>query len=42
MYKLERWCSVLLAALTLVAQKSAEHVKTHTPDAIHWAQPHNR
>jgi mannose-6-phosphate isomerase-like protein (cupin superfamily) len=26
----------LAATLTLVAQKSAEHVKTYTPDAIHW------
>ena len=27
---------LLIAALSLVAQKSAEHVKTYTPDAIHW------
>jgi hypothetical protein len=29
------------AALTLVAQKSAEHVKTYTPDAIHWSAAPN-
>src|ERR1700693_4813953 len=29
------------AALTLVAQKSAEHVKTYTPDAIHWGAAPN-
>jgi hypothetical protein len=27
--------------LTLVAQKSAEHVKTYTPDAIHWGAAPN-
>ncbi|PYX62706.1 MAG: hypothetical protein DMG74_19800 [Acidobacteria bacterium] len=29
------------AVLTLVAQKSAEHVKTYTPDAIHWGAAPN-
>ena len=29
------------AALTLVAQKSAEHVKTYTPDAIKWGAAPN-
>ena len=28
--------SVLVAALALAAQKSAEHVKTYSPDAIQW------
>jgi quercetin dioxygenase-like cupin family protein len=27
---------VLVAVLTVAAQKSAEHVKTYTPDAIQW------
>jgi mannose-6-phosphate isomerase-like protein (cupin superfamily) len=32
---------VFIAALTVVAQKSAEHVKTYTPDAIHWGAAPN-
>jgi hypothetical protein len=32
---------LLTAAVTLVAQKSAEHVKTYTPDAIHWGAAPN-
>src|ERR1700737_2527907 len=28
---------VFIAALTVVAQKSAEHVKTYPPETIHWA-----
>jgi hypothetical protein len=29
------------SALTLAAQKSVEHVKTYTPDAIHWGAAPN-
>src|SRR5947208_8925450 len=29
------------AVLTAIAQKSGEHVKTYTPDAIHWGAAPN-
>jgi hypothetical protein len=32
---------LLTAALTAVAQKTGEHVKTYTPDALNWGAAPN-